>query len=86
VFLNGVFLTVASVRVTELLSGSPDVTHADFYLLVYVTGLITTDGGGQTQVTSNVSLSTKLFILSNASKVFEFEYYESHQTEKNEIR
>jgi hypothetical protein len=86
VFLNGVFLTVASVRVTELLSGSSDVTHADFYLLVYVIGLITTDSGRQTQVISNVSLYTKLFIFSNASKVFEFEYYKSHQTEKNEIR
>ena len=77
---------VALVKVvSELLVLSPDVTHADFYLLGYVTGLIIAKGGRHTQAISNEYMFTKLLIFSVVSKGFYFEYYLSHQIEKNEI-
>jgi hypothetical protein len=71
--------------VSELLVRSPDLTYADFYLLVYVIGLIITNGGRHSQAIYNAYMFTKLFVFSIASKGFYFEYYLGYQIEKNEI-
>jgi len=82
-----IFFKVALVKVvSELLVRSPEVTHADFYPLGYVIGLIITNGGQHTQAIWNAYMFTKLFIFSIASKGFYFDYYLSHQIEKNEIK
>lgn len=86
VSLNRIFFKVALVKVvSDLLVPSQDVMHADSYLLGYVIGLIITNSGRHTQAISNAYTFAKLFIFSIVSKSFYFEYYLSHQIEKNDI-
>lgn len=56
--------------VSELLVHSRDVTHADFYLLGYMIGLIITNDGRHTQAIYNAYTFTKLFIFSITNKGF----------------